>query len=259
MSAPGLSVITGASRGIGRCFAQSLAKRGGPLLLAARSAAGLQEVADGLRRPGGGEVRVVATDLSCPDGVDTLVAACGAQPVAHLINNAGVGLGGPLAGQDPQRLAALVYLNVVAPTRITRALVGNLAAARGAVVQVASTAGFQPMPNIAAYAASKAYMVSLAIALYHELAAQGIHVMALCPGPTATDFFDQADWHPPLADGRLPSAQRVVDAALAGLARRQPLVVEGWKNRALMLCARLASPSLVARLAARVGGTASSR
>jgi short-subunit dehydrogenase len=178
-------VVTGASRGIGRALALALAERRRDLLLCARSAGDLEAVA-GEARSRGVEVRAVPCDLATVEGREELVRACPAQ-LGGLVNNAGFGTAGEFASQDRGREREMVRLNVEAVVDLTHALLPRLPGG-SFIVNVSSTAGFQPVPLFATYAATKAFVLSFSEALAEELAREGIHVMALCPGVTVTDF-----------------------------------------------------------------------
>jgi short-subunit dehydrogenase len=167
-----------------------------------------------------------------------------------LINNAGFGLFGPLHESDPHRIAQQVQLNVAAMTDLTCALLpGMRERDRGAIVNVASTAAFQPVPYMAVYGATKAYVLSFTEALWAETRGSGVRVTALCPGATDTAFFGTASDSASL--GRRMSPEQVVAAALRALDRRQASVVPGLGNRLLAGSPRLAPRQLVARMAER--------
>lgn len=251
MQAP-YTVITGASRGLGAAFAWALARQKRPLVLAARSRAELQGLAHELRETQGVAVECVECDLSSAQGVDTLLQALRELPVDLLINNAGVGMGGPFAGQATADVQAMLQLNVVALTRLCHALLPKLQASQGAIVNIASTAAFQPVPYMAAYAASKAYVLHFSEALQHELAPLGVHVLAVCPGPTATQFFDVAQMDLATTRFKLGPVDVVIEAALTALRKRDALVVPSWQDRIAILGARLFPRRRLTQLAAKL-------
>ncbi len=223
------ALVTGASAGLGVEFAAQLAARGHDLVLVARSADRLHALADRLRHEHGAQVAVVAQDLSAPDAVDSVVARLH-RPVHTLVNNAGFGTAGRFeeipAGHDEEQ----VMVNVVALVGLTRALVpGMLDAGSGAVVNVGSTAGFQPSPYFATYSAGKAFVLNFSLALRREYRDRGIKVLALCPGPTRTSFFDRVTPRAALG-GRMMSAEVVVRAGLDGLDRDRAYVTPGLRN-----------------------------
>jgi len=236
-----LALVTGASSGIGREFALQLAARGHDLVLAARNAAALESLAAELRAGHGVEAVTVVTDLSLPGAGTALAAEVAGRglTVDVLVNNAGLGLGGAFAENDPAALTGMVQLNVVALTELTRALLpGMLARGRGRVLNVASTAAFQPGPLMAAYYATKAYVLSLSEALSEEVRGSGVTVTCLCPGPTRTAFEDRAG----VGGSRLfkGGMVKVMDASavarigLDALFRGRRVAVPGLLNRLLV-------------------------
>jgi hypothetical protein len=242
------ALVTGASSGMGEVFARELARRGADLVLAARSRDKLEVLASELRESAHVSVHVEAVDLSEPGAGLALAARLGEHDLAIevLVNNAGFGLFGPLDEADAQRIAQAVQLNVAALTELTCALLpGMRARDRGAIVNVASTAAFQPVPYMAVYGATKAYVLSFTEALWAEIRGTGVRVTALCPGATDTAFFDTA------SIGRQMTPGQVVAAAFSALDRRRSTVVPGLGNRLLASSSRLASRQAVARLAER--------
>jgi uncharacterized protein len=226
------ALVTGASGGLGAEFAAQLADRGYDLVLVARSADRLQRLADELRAARGVRVDVIAADLAAPDAAVRLSAdlAAAGLTVDLLVNNAGVGTAGRFeeisAGRDHDQL----MVNVVALVGLTRALIpGMLARGQGAVINVASTAGFQPSPYFAAYSAGKTFVLNFSLALRSEYRGRGIRVLALCPGPTRTSFFDTLGEQAAVG-GRMMAADAVVRAALRALDRDRAYVVPGLGN-----------------------------
>lgn len=182
-----LALVTGASAGIGAALAKVLAPDH-DLVLTGRNRAALEALATTLSPA---SCTVIPADLGAPGAVDALVAEVTARglQVDVLVNNAGLGVGGPLHENDPAQLHELLEVNVVALTMLCRAFVpGMRARGEGRVLNIASTAAFQPGPTMAAYYASKAYVVSLSEALADELAGSGVTVTCVCPGPVATQF-----------------------------------------------------------------------
>ena len=246
------ALVTGASSGMGEVFARELARRCADLVLAARSRDKLEVLASELRESAHVSVHVEAVDLSEPGAGLALAARLGERGLAIdvLVNNAGFGLFGPLDEADAQRIAQAVQLNVAALTELTCALLpGMRARDRGAIVNVASTAAFQPVPYMAVYGATKAYVLSFTEALWAETRGTGVRVTALCPGATDTAFFDTASDSASI--GRRMTPGQVVAAAFSALDRRRSTVVPGLGNRLLASSTRLASRQAVARLAER--------
>ncbi len=236
------ALVTGASSGLGTEMARSLARRGANLILTARSESRLEEIASDLGRVNGIAARAIPADLSEPGGAMRLleqVAALGV-PVNLLVNNAGFGSAGPLATREAEREAAMVRLNVEAVVSLTRGLLcPMLEARRGGVINVASTAGFQPVPYMATYAATKAFVLSFTLALATELEGSGVHAMAFCPGPVRTGFQAAAGLERPGLGVAVLSATRTVEGALHAYERGRTLYVPGVVNAAQTLAARV--------------------
>jgi len=247
------ALITGASSGLGVEFARALAARGANLVLVARRLDRLKAVADEITASFDVTVTVIARDLSRPQAGSTLVADIARRKIDLdvVINNAGFGTYGPLETENPARIADEVALNVGAVVDISRAaLPGMLARNVGAIINVASTAAFQPLPNFATYGATKAFVLSFSEALWGETENSGVRVLALCPGPTATEFFDVAGTD--AVSGPMAPASDVIATALTALDRRQPSVIHGANNRFTAFATRFASRKAVIRLARRV-------
>ena len=227
--ARGVTLVTGASAGLGVHFARQCRARGDALVLVARRRDRLEALAAEL-----GSAHVLVADLASPGSAERLlgeVAGLGLE-VDTLINNAGFGAAGPFVDSPPERLLEMIDLNVRSLTELCRlALPPMLERRRGFILNVASTAAFQAGPYSAVYYATKAYVLSLSEALHEEAKARGVHVSALCPGPTATEFFEVAG----SPNGRLAKMatdpKAVVAAGLAGLARNKPIVVPGLMNK----------------------------
>lgn len=252
---PGRALITGASRGIGAAFARELAVRGTPALtLVARSVDQLEELADELERLHGTHVEVLPADLADRDQrsqVETRLASAD-DPVDLLINNAGVGQHGPLADSDPAHQRLLVEVDVVAVARLAHAAAQAMETrGGGAIVNVASVMGAQPVPQVATYAASKAFVRSLSEALAEELAGRGVAVLALCPGFTRTEIFERSGatvrvvpnllWH---------DSERVAREALDAVGGRRAVVTPGLPYKLLTA----ATPRLPRGAVRRIGG-----
>lgn len=229
------ALITGASGGIGEEFAIQLARRGANLVLVARRADKLAQLNDTLvaKHPGI-TVDVVAEDLAVPGSgaeLERKVRELG-RSIDVLINNAGVGLHSKFVDQEPEPNAAQIQLNCGTLVDLTaRYLPPMTQRGHGVVINVASTASFQPTPGMAVYGATKAFVLSYTEALWQECRGTGVRVLALCPGATETEFFARTG-EEFLTDGR-QTAREVVDTALSALDRSAPTVVSGWKNSLL--------------------------
>lgn len=247
------ALITGASSGLGVEFARQLAARGANLVLVARRLDRLTAVAAEIKRDYGVSVTTISRDLSTPRAGTVLLADIARRKIQLdvVINNAGFGTYGSFAGEDPDRIADEVSLNVGAVVDISRAaLPGMLARNTGAIINVASTAAFQPLSNFATYAATKAFVLSFTEALWGETEHTGVHVLALCPGATATEFFDVAGSD--AVTGPMAPASEVIATALTALDRREPSVIHGSNNRFAPFAMRFASRKAVIRLARKV-------
>ena len=240
-----VALVTGASAGLGVEFARQLSKRGHRLVLVARRKDQLEELAGEL-----GNARAVAIDLSKKDSAAKLMADLEAngEGVDLLINNAGFGLIGRFAKLDAKRLRQMIDLNVGTLTDLCRAVAPAMIERKsGGIINVASTAAFQPGPNMAVYFATKAFVLSLSEALHEELKSHGIHVTCLCPGPTRTEFGDVAGFGGNKMFDRIAmDSVPVVKAGLKGLDRNDAVVVPGLLNRIVATGTRFA-PRPVAR------------
>lgn len=247
-----LVLITGASGGIGRELARCFAADGADLVLVARGGDELEALAAELAAAHGTRARIMATDLeyyNTPAEIAELLAADGVA-VDVLVNNAGFGARGDFAALDLRRQLAMLQVNVTALTQLTRLLLpGMLARRRGGVLNVASTAAFQPGPGMAVYYATKAYVLSFSEALAEELRGSGVTATCLAPGATATGFATVAG----MAGSRLfragvMRADAVARAGHAGFRRGRVLVVPGLKNRLGTALVPLAPRAAVRRL-----------
>jgi short-subunit dehydrogenase len=245
-------LITGASSGIGREFAWLFARGGGRLVLTARNRAALEELADELTSRHQAEVHLIVADLSDPQGpllvLDELRRL--GLTVQILINNAGAGKVGPFAEISWPDDEAVLGLNIAALTRLIKELLPAMRrAGGGSILNVASTGSYQPGPLTAVYYATKAYVLSLTLALRRELAADGIRVSAFCPGATRTAFSERAGKRD--QPGAMPAA---VAAAIgyAGLRRGKAVIVPGFGNKLAVAMSRLLPASVTAELVYRL-------
>ena len=239
-----ITLITGASGGIGEALAHEFARDGQPLALVARDVAELQRVANDLRKGFGVKVMVIAADLQDPSASAQIQDALAAERVyVHtLVNNAGFGLKGDVAEMDREGQLAMLDLNVRALTELThRFLAPMLDRSAGAILNVASTAAFQPGPRMAVYYASKSYVLSFTEALAHELKNTGVSISALCPGPTPSGFQARAN----MEDARLvtmmptTSVGQVAKAGYKGLKKGKRVIIPGFTNALLARSAPL--------------------
>lgn len=251
------ALVTGASNGIGLELARNLAAAGHPVALAARSADKLDALASEIQRNYGVDTRAIAIDLGQRDAADALVDALAATDVHPrvLVNNAGFGLYGLHVDTALDDEQAMIDLNITTLTRLTKRLLPTMLSARdGRILNVASTASFQPGPYMAVYYATKAYVLSYSEALAEELAGSGVTVTALCPGPTASGFQDRAEMHDSaLVKGkRLPSSKTVAEYGLRAMQRGQRVAIQGGMNWLLAQSIRFTPRRVVTRLVAKM-------
>src|SRR4051812_18642934 len=243
--------ITGASAGLGVEFARQLSRRGHALVLVARRKERLEELAKEL-----GNARAVATDLSKKDAAAKLMTdlAANGEAVEVLVNNAGFGLIGRFAELDAKRERQMIDLNVGALTELCRAVApGMIERKSGGIVNVASTAAFQPGPKMAVYFATKAFVLSLSEALHEELKPHGIKVSCLCPGPTRTEFGEVAGFGGNgLFDRVAMESPEVVKAGLEGLDANKAVVIPGFVNKVGAISTRFASRATVRKIAGAI-------
>ncbi len=214
-----LAVVTGASSGIGRTYADRLAARGHPLLLVARRQERLDEAADALRTRHGVDVHTLVADLEQAADLAALEQRLASEPMAVLVNNAGAGGLGPTARISADAMERLIRLNIVALTRLSHAaLTGFRSRGAGTLINIGSIMAFAPSKGGAVYSGSKAYVLNFTRSLQLEHAGSAIRIQVVLPGPIRTEFFSSQG----LSDAIFPdsayiSADQLVDAALAGL------------------------------------------
>lgn len=230
------AVITGASTGIGRALAEVFARNGHDLLLVARSEDKLSQAAEELAGRYDVQCRYVAVDLTDPTAPATVLAAATAdgRAIGVLVNNAGVLWEGPFADVSQDQHARMIGLNIVATTMLTHLFLPlMLARGHGRILNMSSTSGFMPVPDLATYAASKAYVLSLSEALWLETRGTGVTVTAVCPGFTDTDMIAKGT-HGSMRLPLVPNltaetvAAQAYDAGMAG----RPVLVTGVPSRA---------------------------
>ncbi|HEX7451154.1 MAG TPA: SDR family oxidoreductase [Polyangiaceae bacterium] len=226
------ALITGASAGIGRELARCFAADGHDLLLVARRLPELQALCAELEQRYQVKARAIACDLSSPSALEQLLGEVGGLELGYLVNNAGFGTCGSFAELPAEREAAMVELNVVAVLRLTRAVLPQMLARRsGRILNVGSTAGFQPGAYMATYYATKAFVNSFSEALMYELKGSGVSVTLSCPGPTETEFGDVSGVNKTrlFKLGAAPAAS-VAKQAYQAMQRGRTVVVHGWLN-----------------------------
>lgn len=249
-----VTLITGASAGIGTALARVFASHGHELMLVARRADRLKALAVEIAAHGYKQPATLSVDLAARDAVrriDDALAEHGLEPEI-VVNNAGFGLLGEAASLDRAEQLAMIDVNVRALTDLSLAFLGSLERRRGGILNVASVAGFLPGPGMAVYYATKAYVISFSQALHHELKPKGVRVTVLCPGPVPTEFQQRAG----VPNSTYPrllarSAERVANDGYRGLKEGRAVVIPGTPNKVAALLARLAPGRLVLAATAR--------
>jgi len=246
-----VTVITGASAGIGVALARIFARNGHALALVARREDRLRALADEIAATGAPKPIVIVADLGQSEAVQAIGAALtaqGAEP-QFVVNNAGFGLVGLASSRDRDEQLAMIDLNVRALTELSLAFVGSLERHRGGILNVGSMAGFLPGPGMAVYYASKAYVLSFSEALHSELKPRGVRVTLLCPGPVPTEFAARAGVSGGLAPGILTqSADSVAEAGYRGLMQGRRMVVPGLVNKLITILIRIFPRRLLLRI-----------
>jgi uncharacterized protein len=253
MAEDSFALITGASSGIGECFARALARRGHNLVLSARSEDKLRQLAANLQREHDIRTEVIIADLSVRNAASKLAATLKAKNLAVglLVNNAAFGARGEFWALPLERQMAMVRLNINALAELTYLLLPAMVdRGEGAIINVSSTASFQPMAYTATYAATKAFVTSFSMGLAEEVRPHGIRVVTLCPGGTRTNFFVAGDYGVHNLPGGLQEPEQVVEAALRALERGGGLVVPRVLNKLGIFAQRFIPRETVAKFAA---------
>jgi uncharacterized protein len=249
------ALVTGASSGIGECFARALASRKRNLVLVARSLNKLEALATEFRRKHSVEVVPVGMDLSGEGAARRLAELMKERKlvVDLLVNNAGFGAQGEFWKLPLDRQTQMMHLNILALVELTHFLLPPMVEQRrGVIVNVSSTASFQPLPYVSVYAATKAFVTSFSMALEQELRPYGVSVITLCPGGTRTNFFEASQYETRKFAIGLQSPEEVVKAALRALDGTGGLVVPGVLNRLMIASQRLAPRGLVVKAAGNI-------
>lgn len=251
------ALITGASGGIGYELAKVFARHRFDLVVVARSELKLKRLANGLRHSYNIDVEVMPKDLADPAAPDDLHAALQERSIAVdvLVNNAGFATYGFFAELELQRELQMLQLNIVTLTHLTKLfLPAMVERGEGKIMNVASTAAFQPGPLMAGYYASKAYVLSFSEAIANELQDTGVTVTALCPGPTESDFQQRAS----MEDSKLFSNQQIMDAetvaqiGFEGMMAGKTVVIPGFKNRILSLTPRFVPRDVTTQIVRKI-------
>lgn len=243
------ALITGASAGIGLELARIFANSGYDLILVARDQARLEKLAAELKPAC---VRVIASDLSLPDSPEELHRLTGKVDV--LVNNAGFGVYGKFADNKLSEELNMMQLNMTALVILTKLYAQDMIrAGSGRIMNVASTAAFQPGPLMALYFATKAFVLSFSEAIGNELDGTGVTVTTLCPGPTTTEFQERSKMqNSGLVKGKMMTAREVAEAGYRGLVAGKTIVIPGLQNKLLVESLRVSPRSLVTKIVRRM-------
>jgi hypothetical protein len=250
-----VTLITGASAGIGFELARIFARSGNRLALVARRGERLQALADEIAAAGGQRPIVIACDLRTADASAIIRAALDAEQVEveYLVNNAGFGLFGEASALDSPEQLAMIDVNARVLTELCLGFADQVVSAKGGILNVGSLAGFLPGPRMAVYYATKAYVLSFSEALHAELSPKGVRVTALCPGPVATEFQDRAGIRPGIDSAVLGvSAANVARAGFDGLMAGKRLVLPGLGMKIIPFLLRFVPRGVVLGLVSRI-------
>lgn len=255
IASQGTALITGASSGIGAVYAQRLARRGYDLILVARNGGRLAALADRLRKETGRHILFVAADLGTSEGVRRVEDILRSDDtITMLVNNAGVGATAALVDSDIEKMDAMITLNVIALTHLTKAVVpGMVARGGGTIVNIASIVAVSPETLNGVYGGSKAYVLALTQSLHHELGDKGVRVQAVLPGATSTEFWDIAGTPVSyLPEDIVMTSEDMVDAALAGLDQGELITIPSLPDIADWNAFEKARQALVPNLSRKV-------
>lgn len=256
MATPTLALVTGASSGIGKSFAEALAARGTDLVLVARNQPRLEELAVELRRRHGRDVSVLVADLEKPEELAVVEQRLHDDArIDLLINNAGYGVTGNFSDLTIEQSQGQIDCNVVALTRLSHAALTTMKASRrGGIINIASGAAFLPTPQISVYCATKAFVVNFSLALHEEVRSHGVACMVVCPGFTRTEFQSRANYNTSAVPSFVwQTAEEVVAETLAAYDKGETLLVPGFQNRMTMMLTNLVPRTLLASLAGKFG------
>jgi uncharacterized protein len=244
-------LVTGASSGIGKALTANFAKDGYDIVMAARSVDKMETLAAELRKQYRITVTVIRADLESDDGAVLLHSAVKSRNItlSALANNAGYGLFGEFKKTDLRTELAIMRINMESLVILTKLFLPDLLSTKGKIINLASTAAFQPVPTMAVYAATKAFVLSFSEALASELEGTGVAVTAFCPGPTASGFAEKAKMtaSAQFKPKKLPTAIKVAAAGYRAMQRGQRVYIPGVKNVILAQGSRFAPRTFVTR------------
>jgi short-subunit dehydrogenase len=246
------ALITGASSGIGRELAKVFAANGFCVVLVARNEFRLNQLAEELRDANKVDVKVLPQDLGKPGAASAIFSRLAGTPISVLVNNAGFGSYGPFAKSSIDVQTEMIQVNVMALVQLTHLFLQPMLAQRsGRILNVASTAAFQPGPMMSVYYSSKAFVYSFSYALADELTGTGVTLTVLCPGMTPTEFQERAHVH---MGGLWPmtSARSVAEAGFTGLMKGKRVVIPGVMNQISAFLAKRSPARLTNAIVRRV-------
>lgn len=244
------TLITGASSGIGEEFARQYAKKGHSLILVARSENKLKKIASELESQHQIKIHVITQDLGKLDSAEQLFNKIQNLniEVNFLINDAGIGLIGDFDIQEPPKIEEMLILNILTLTKLTYFFLPQLKNYHGTILNVASQVAYEPAPYMAVYGGTKAYVLSFTDAIRVELRHYGVKVVALCPGPTYTNFFNRAQSSPDQINFKFRTTQEVVKEAIEGVEANKSIIIPGWENKIFSFFTRFIPRNLLASM-----------
>ncbi len=248
-------LITGASSGIGEVFANEYARRGNNLVLVARSREKLEAIAQRLTKERNVDVKILVKDLSVTESAKEVFEHCKSEnlEIELLINNAGFGMINEFKSQDLGRIEQMMHLNMCSLVKLTHYFLPQmLKHNKGGVINVASTAAFQAVPNMSVYAATKAFVLSFSIGIKEELKHTNVKVMALCPGGTETPFFDTAEYERSRLMIPLDKPDDVVKTAIDRYRKGDSYVITGLANKFMVFIERFVPRDVVTKIAGKI-------
>jgi len=252
------ALITGPTSGIGYNLAHEFAKQGIPLVLVARDALKLKSIADEFRGTYNLDVHEIITDLSHISAAQFVRAEVEklAIEIGYLVNNAGIGDFAYFGDADEHKIAGMMNLNIHTVTMLTKAFLPQLLLNKGKILNVVSTAAFQPGPTMAVYYATKSYVLSFSEALAEELKDTDVTVTALCPGPTASEFQKAAHMGSSalVKDKKLPTAEEVAEFGFKAMMQGKRIAIHGFTNKIFVFLVRFLPRNLVTSFVHRIQG-----
>lgn len=249
----GYTLITGASSGIGKETVFEYARHGHDLIIVARRTEKLEEIRTELISRYKINVEVITLDLSNIDSAEALFQKVSEKGfrIETLINNAGFGISGNFETNDLKKLEEMMVLNMVTLTKICRLFISELKnSGGGTIINIASTAAFQPVPGLAVYSATKSYVLNFSEALNFELKKDKIKVLAICPGATESEFAQVAGFKGDIANGNIPSSKDLGKYIYEKSKGNCPVSIHGFKNKLMVFSTRLSPRNVVVKVAA---------